>query len=336
MNGKTVLVVGGAGYIGSHMVKDLIQRDYEVVVLDNLCRGHRELVPGGTFIEGDLGDAILLDKIFSRYHITAVMHFAAFSLVGESVERPLIYYRNNVSRTIELLDAMDRHYVNKFIFSSTAAVYGEPIKVPIPESHPCQPTNPYGATKLVIERFLSDCAHSSDLKYISLRYFNAAGADASGMLGERHAPETHLIPLVLQVATGERKNIRIFGADYPTADGTCIRDYVHVTDLTLAHMLALESLLKGGDSAVYNLGNSKGHSVRNVIDIARSVTGHPIPETVADRRAGDPAMLIADSEKIRMDLGWKPNYEDLRTIVETAWNWHQREAKLKFDAISSS
>jgi UDP-glucose 4-epimerase len=335
MNRQTVLVVGGAGYIGSHMVKDLIRRDYEVVVLDNLCRGHRELVPGGTFVEGDLGDATVLNQIFSRHSITAVMHFAAFSLVGESVQKPVAYYRNNVSQTIELLDAMERHRVRMFIFSSTAAVYGEPAKVPIPENHPCQPTNPYGATKVAVERFLADCAQSSGLKYISLRYFNAAGADASGMLGERHEPETHLIPLVLHVAAGERKNIRIFGTDYPTADGTCIRDYVHVSDLTQAHLLALESLLNGGDSAVYNLGNSKGHSVRNVIDIARSVTGHPIPETVADRRAGDPAVLIADSEKIRRELGWKPRYEDLKTIVETAWNWHQREAKLKSDTTSS-
>lgn len=323
---QTILVVGGAGYIGSHMVQDLLRAGYEVVILDNLCRGHRELVPGGTFIEGDLGDPAILDDIFTRHTVTAVMHFAAFSLVGESVEKPLAYYRNNVSRTIELLDAMIRHRVNYFIFSSTAAVYGEPVKVPISEDHPHVPTNPYGATKLAVERLLADCAQGSNLKYIALRYFNAAGADASGKLGERHEPETHLIPLVLQVATGEREKIMIFGTDYPTPDGTCIRDYVHVSDLTQAHLLALESLLKGGDSAAYNLGNSKGYSVRDVIKIARHVTGHPVPEAIADKRAGDPAVLIADSEKIRRELGWKPRYENLETIIETAWNWHKQEA----------
>ena len=323
---QTILVVGGAGYIGSHMVQDLLHAGYKVVILDNLCRGHRELVPGGTFIEGDLGDAALLDQIFSRYSITAVMHFAALSLVAESVEKPLVYYRNNVSRTIELLDAMIRHRINYFIFSSTAAVYGEPVKVPISEDHPHAPANPYGATKLAVERLLADCAQSSRLKYIALRYFNAAGADASGKLGERHEPETHLIPLVLQVATGEREKIRVFGTDYPTPDGTCIRDYVHVSDLTQAHFLALKSLLKGGRSATYNLGNSKGYSVRDVIGIARRVTGHAIPEIVEGKRAGDPAVLIADSEKIRRELGWKPSYEDLETIIETAWKWHKQEA----------
>jgi UDP-glucose 4-epimerase len=306
MNRQTVLVVGGAGYIGSHMVMDLIRRDYEVVVLDNLCRGHRELMPGGTFVEGDLGDATLLDQIFSRHPITAVMHFAAFSLVGESVEKASFYYRNNVSRTIDCLMRWIDTVLGILFFLYCRCTEAGQVQFLKP---PCQPTNPGGATKVAVERFLADCAQSIGLKYISLRYFNAAGADASGMLGERHEPETHLIPLVLHVAAGERKNIRIFGTDYPTADGTCIRDYVHVSDLTQAHILALESLLKGGDSAVYNLGNSTGHSVRNVIDIARTVTGHPIPETVADRRAGDPAILIADSEKIRRELGWKPRYE---------------------------
>lgn len=326
---QVVLVVGGAGYIGSHMVHDLIRAGYGVVVLDNLSRGHRDLIPGGTFFEGDLGDADLLENIFSNHSIAAVMHFAAFSLVGESVENPLGYYRNNVSRTIELLYAMTRHRVRNFIFSSTAAVYGEPIKVPITEDHPCHPTNPYGATKLAVERLLADCAQSYGLKYVSLRYFNAAGADASGKLGERHVPETHLIPLVLQVATGERANIRIFGTDYPTPDGTCVRDYVHVCDLTQAHLLALEYLLKGGDSAIYNLGNSKGYSVREVINTARDVTGHSIPASTAERRTGDPAVLIADSEKICRELGWKPRYEDLATIIETAWTWHQREARFR-------
>ncbi len=330
---QIILVVGGAGYIGSHMVRDLLRAGYGVVVLDNLCRGHRELVPRGTFIEGDLGDAALLDQLFLSHPITAVMHFAAFSLVGESVEKPLVYYRNNVSQTIELLDAMVRHRVRNFIFSSSAAVYGEPIKVPISEDHPCQPTNPYGATKLAVERLLADCAQGGDLKYISLRYFNAAGADESGTMGERHEPETHLIPLLLKVPTGERESITIFGTDYPTPDGTCIRDYIHVSDLTQAHLLALESLLKDGDSAVYNLGNSKGHSVRDVIETARRVTGHSIPAVIGSRRVGDPAVLIADSGKIRRELGWKPRYEELRTIIETAWVWHQREAKLKVNTV---
>lgn len=324
---EAILVVGGAGYIGSHMVLDLLQADYEVVVLDNLSRGHRDLLVGGTFIEGDLGDTILLDSIFSRYRIAAVMHFAAFSLVGESVSNPLDYYRNNVAKTVELLAAMARHGVRCFIFSSTAAVYGEPRAMePLCEDDLCQPTNPYGATKLAAERMLADCAAASDFRYVSLRYFNAAGADPSGRLGERHNPETHLIPLVLKVATGERDDIQIYGTDYPTPDGTCIRDYVHVCDLTQAHLLALEHLLKGGDSAVYNLGNNRGHSVREVIETARQITKHPIHEVSAKRRPGDPAFLVADSRKIRRELGWKPRYESLETVVETAWNWHCREA----------
>jgi UDP-glucose 4-epimerase len=328
---KNILVVGGAGYIGSHMVKDLLRAGYAVVVLDNFSRGYRDSVSGGVMIEGDLGDAPLLDHVFSRHQISAVMHFAAYSLVGESVEKPLVYYRNNVSQTIELIDAMIRHNVNYFIFSSTAAVYGEPVKTPIHEEHPCQPTNPYGATKLAVERMLADCSRASGLRYISLRYFNAAGADTSGTLGERHEPETHLIPLVLKVATGERESIQIFGTDYPTPDGTCIRDYIHVSDLTQAHLLALASLLRDGNCAVYNLGNSRGYSVYDVIMTARHVTGHHIPAITADRRAGDPAELIADSEKIRRELDWRPRYEHLKTIIETAWVWHQREAKLKLD-----
>lgn len=326
---QNILVVGGAGYIGSHMVQDLLRAGYGVIVLDNLSRGHRELVPGGTFVEGDLGDAVLLDKIFSQYAITAVMHFAAYSLVGESVEKPLEYYRNNISRTVELLECMARHRVSYFIFSSTAAVYGEPVKIPIAEDHPCFPTNPYGETKLAVEHLLADCARASDLKYVSLRYFNAAGADSSGKFGERHNPETHLIPLILQVATGERESIKVFGTDYSTVDGTCIRDYVHVSDLTQAHLLALESLLKGGGCAIYNLGNSKGYSVLDVVETARRVTGHAIPTVTADRRAGDPAVLIADSEKIRQSLGWKPHYEELKTIIDTAWIWHRREGESK-------
>jgi len=322
-----ILVVGGAGYIGSHMVKDLLRAGYAVTVLDDLSRGHREMVGDAELIEGDLGNTEILRRIFRAQPVDAVMHFAAHSLVGESVEKPLAYYRNNVARTIELLDSMLTHGVTRFIFSSTAAVYGEPNSVPIDEDHPCQPTNPYGASKRAVERLLADCAPGSGLNYVSLRYFNAAGADTSGTLGERHRPETHLIPLVLQVATGQRDAIRIYGTDYPTPDGTCLRDYVHVSDLTQAHLLALESLIRGSGNAVYNLGNSKGYSVREVIEAARQVTGHDIPVIEAPRRAGDPAVLIADSSRIRRVLGWRPVYEDLSSIIGTAWLWHQREAR---------
>ena len=321
-----ILVVGGAGYIGSHMVKDLLRADYSVITLDDLSKGHRELVPGGLFVEGSLGDSTLLSKIFSDHRIDAVMHFAAYSLVGESVEDPLEYYRNNLARTVELLNAMIRHDVKRFIFSSTAAVYGEPVEVPITEEHPCNPTNPYGATKIAVERMLQDCNSAYGLKYASLRYFNAAGADESGGIGEWHEPETHLVPLILKVATGELENIKIYGTDYPTPDGTCIRDYIHVNDLTQAHMLALEALLAGRDSSVYNLGNSKGYSVGEVIELARKLTGHTIPAIETDRRLGDPAMLVASSDKIRKALGWKPRYGDLETIIKTAWVWHQKLA----------
>ncbi|MHB8533853.1 MAG: UDP-glucose 4-epimerase GalE [Sulfuricaulis sp.] len=330
MSGETILVVGGAGYIGTHMVGDLLRTGYQAVTLDNLSRGHKDLVPGGIFIQGNLGDVSLLDSIFTQYRISAVMHFAAYSLVGESVTSPLDYYRNNVAYTVELLAAMARHRVQNFIFSSTAAVYGEPRSVrPLREDDPHQPTNPYGATKLAVERMLADCAATSSLRYVSLRYFNAAGADPSGTLGERHDPETHLIPLILQVAAGERDAIRIFGTNYSTPDGTCVRDYVHVNDLTQAHLLALRHLLTGGSSAVYNLGNSRGHSVREVIDIARSVTGHAIPSIEADNRTGDPAILVADSGKIRNELGWEPQFESLRTIIETAWVWQSKESRRK-------
>lgn len=329
MTAQKILVVGGAGYIGTHMVKDLLRAGYSVVVLDNLSKGHRELIPGGTFVEGDLGDNALLDRLFTEQDISAVMHFAAFSLVGESVQEPLAYYRNNVARTVELLDAMRRHDITRFIFSSTAAVYGEPVTTPISEDHPNQPTNPYGASKLAVERMLADCAAAYGLRYIALRYFNAAGADAEGGLGERHEPESHLIPLVLQTATGERDAIQIYGEDYPTPDGTCLRDYVHVSDLAQAHLLALESLLGDGANAIYNLGNSKGYSVREVIDIARRITGRPITTRSAARRPGDPAVLVADSRKIRKALGWQPRYEQLEAIIASAWEWHQHEAKRK-------
>ncbi len=326
MTKQTILVIGGAGYIGAHMSKELLRAGYEVLILDDLSRGHRDLLGGGTFYQGDLGDGALLKKIFSAHKVHAVMHFAAYSLVGESVEKPLIYYHNNVARTVQLLQAMVQNGVNHFIFSSTAAVYGEPAKVPIDEDQPRQPTNPYGTSKLTVEHMLEDCARAYGLTYVSLRYFNAAGADAAGGIGERHEPESHLIPLVLQVATGQRENIKIFGTDYPTPDGTCLRDYVHVSDLAQAHLLALRHLLAGGACAAYNLGNSKGYSVREVIETARRITGHAIPAVIAARRPGDPAKLIADSAKIRRELGWKPRYEDLTSIIETAWVWHQREA----------
>jgi len=326
MKKENILVVGGAGYIGSHMVKDLLDADYDVITLDDLSTGHLELLPGGEFIEGSLGDTVLLDKLFSTHKISAVMHFAAFSLVGESVEKPLKYYRNNMATTAELLDSMIRHKVKRFIFSSTAAVYGEPVEIPITESHPCNPTNPYGRSKIAVERMLKDCDSAHGLKYISLRYFNASGADESGDIGERHTNETHLIPLILEVANGRRENINIFGTNYPTHDGTCIRDYIHVSDLTQAHLLALEALLSGGKSAVYNLGNNRGYSVREVIELARKLTGKPIPAIEADRRPGDPAILIASSDKIKKKLSWKPKFEDLENIIKTAWIWHQKEA----------
>jgi UDP-glucose 4-epimerase len=241
------------------------------------------------------------------------------------VENPLKYYRNNLAATTVLLSEMVRHRVKRFIFSSTAAVYGEPLEIPITENHPSNPTNPYGATKIAVERMLHDCDSSYGLKYISLRYFNASGADESGTIGERHTQETHLIPLILKVATGERKDVRIFGTDYPTPDGTCIRDYIHVSDLTGAHLLALQELLSGGESAVYNLGNNQGYSVREVVELAKKVTGKKIPVIEADRRPGDPAILVASSEKIKASLGWKPKFENLETIIKTAWVWHQNE-----------
>jgi UDP-glucose 4-epimerase len=308
------------------MVKDLLDSGHNVITLDDLSTGHRDLLPGGTFVEGDLGDKDILNRLFSTHNISAVMHFAAFSLVGESVENPLKYYRNNLAATTVLLTEMVRHRVNRFIFSSTAAVYGEPLEIPITENHHSNPTNPYGATKIAVERMLHDCDSSYGLKYISLRYFNASGADESGTIGERHTQETHLIPLILKVATGERENVRILGTDYPTPDGTCIRDYIHVSDLTRAHLLALQELLSGGESAVYNLGNNQGYSVREVVELAKKVTGKNIPVVEADRRPGDPAILIASSEKIKASLGWKPKFENLETIIKTAWVWHQNEA----------
>ena len=279
MKKPAILVVGGAGYIGSHMVLDLLRAGYPVVTLDDLSRGHRELVPGGDFIAGDMGDPAVLAQIFKQHPIRAVMHFAAHSQVGESVQQPLEYYRNNVANTISLLQSMQQAGIAHFIFSSTAAVYGEPERTPITEQHPCAPTNPYGNTKLTVEHLLSDVSYATDLSYSVLRYFNAAGADAESAIGERHQPE--------------RDSIKIFGDDYPTADGTCLRDYIHVSDLTQAHLLALESLLNGGSNSTYNLGNSTGYSVRQIIDRARQITGHPIPAITAERSEGDPAIALS-------------------------------------------
>ena len=325
LSNKKILVVGGAGYIGAHMVRQLIKDCFDVVILDNLSTGNRKLVQAGEFIQGDLGDADVLDRLFSRHTFDAVMHFAAFSQVGESMGRPLVYYRNNLAETMSLLDAMVRYDVKRFIFSSTAAVYGEPVAIPIAEDHPCTPTNPYGNTKLAVERMLADCDAAYGMKYTALRYFNAAGADESGEIGELHDPETHLIPIVLRAADGMIDHIRVFGTDYPTTDGTCIRDYVHVNDLAQAHLLALDALLEGGKSSIYNLGCSNGYSVKDVLVKAEAVTGKKISVVEAPRRSGDPAILVASSEKIQRELGWTPIYDNLEKIIQTAWNWHLKQ-----------
>jgi UDP-glucose-4-epimerase GalE len=318
-----VLVAGGAGYIGSHMVKALSEAGHDVAALDDLSTGHRDLVPAGALVEGSVGDPSLVGALIGRGRFDAVLHFAARSLVGESVADPSLYWRNNVGATLTLLEAMRRHGVQRFIFSSSAAVYGEPVRAPVSEDAQCAPTNPYGRTKLAVERILEDFEAAYGLRAARLRYFNAAGADPGGALGERHEPETHLIPLVLECAAGRRAAVSIFGEDYPTPDGTCVRDYVHVSDLCAAHLAALERLLAGGAGGVFNLGNSRGHSVREVIDCARRVTGRPIPAVAAPRRPGDPAVLVADSSRAREALGWRPRHEALEEMVASAWRWHQ-------------
>lgn len=318
-----VLVVGGAGYIGSHMVKLLLEQGEAVVVCDDLSTGYRDAVSGGVFEQGSLADPGFLDGLFSRHRFDAVMHFASFIQVGESVREPAKYYRNNIVNTLNLLDAMLKHQVRRLVFSSSAAVYGEPQATPIPESHPCNPVNPYGLSKWVVEQILRDYDLAYGLKSVCLRYFNAAGADPSGKLGERHEPETHLIPLVLQAAAGRRAAIEVFGRDYPTADGTCVRDYVHVTDLCAAHALALKHLRAGKDSRAFNLGNGNGFSVAQVIAAAARVTGHKIAVKDAPRRPGDPAVLVADARLARAELGWAPEYAELETIVEHAWGWER-------------
>ncbi len=318
-----VLVVGGAGYIGSHMVKLLGQRGFQVTVLDNLCAGHRDAVQGARFVLGDLGERDLLNTLFQAEHFDGVMHFASHIQVGESVREPAKYYLNNVFKTQYLLDAMVAHRVKCFIFSSTAAIFGEPLRVPIDEDHPKQPINPYGRGKWMVEQMLQDYDLAYGLKAVCLRYFNAAGADPEGKLGERHDPETHLIPLVLRAATSQRP-VTVFGTDYDTPDGTCIRDYIHVNDLGEAHLLALQRLWDGVGSAAYNLGNGNGFSVREVIDTARKVTGCEIPVVYGERRPGDPARLVADAHRARADLGWTPRYADLATIIAHAWQWETR------------
>ncbi|MBS2970927.1 UDP-glucose 4-epimerase GalE [Metabacillus sp. KIGAM252] len=324
----SILVCGGAGYIGSHAVSELLDRGEKVIVADSLQKGHIEAVlEGAKLYTGDLRDEAFLRKLFEENEIEAVMHFAADSLVGESVEDPLKYYDNNVYGALSLLKVMKEFGVKKIVFSSTAAAYGEAKNIPIQETEPTEPTNPYGETKLAIEKMLKWSEQAYGLNYMVLRYFNVAGAHMDGKLGEDHQPETHLIPIILQVALGQRDKIMIFGDDYATPDGTCIRDYIHVTDLADAHLLALDSLRKQRVSGTYNLGNGNGFSVKEVIDVARQVTGHPIPAEVAPRRAGDPARLVASSEKVMQELGWKPKYADLHTIIESAWNWFQKNPK---------
>ena len=317
-----VLVVGGAGYIGSHAVRQLTDAGHHVLVYDNLSRGHREAVPDGLLIEGELTDTATLTRVLTEHGIEAVMHFAAFALVNESVNDPSLYYQNNVVATLSLLEAMRLADVKKFVFSSTTATYGEPDQVPISEDTPQRPINPYGFTKLVIEQALADYAEAYGMGYAALRYFNAAGAHPDGTIGEDHEPETHLIPIVLQVALGQRDSITIFGNDYQTSDGTCVRDYVHVNDLADAHLKALDKI-RPSTGICLNLGTGRGTSVREIIDACREVTGHAIPEKIGQRREGDPSELVADASRAQDQLGWKPQYVDVRSIVETAWRWHQ-------------
>ncbi|OKH43918.1 UDP-glucose 4-epimerase GalE [Calothrix sp. HK-06] len=324
---STILVTGGAGYIGTHAVLSLKNAGYEVIVLDNLSYGHRELVEEVLkvkLIVGDTNDRALLDNIFSNHNIEAVMHFAAFIAVGESVTDPAKYYRNNVTGTLTLLEAMVNASIKKFIFSSTCALYGVPKFIPLTEDHPIDPISPYATSKWMVERILSDFDIAYNLKSVRFRYFNAAGADPDGKLGEDHEPETHLIPLVLLAALGKRESIYIFGTDYPTEDKTCIRDYIHVADLAQAHVLGLEYLLKGGESEVFNLGNGNGFSVREVIETAKQVTEKELKIVERERRPGDPPILVGSSEKARKVLGWRPQYADLKKIISHAWQWHNK------------
>ena len=320
----SVLVLGGAGYIGSHTVYELIERGEDVIVADNLQTGHIEAVhKQARFYKGDIRDKNFLDEIFKKEKIDAVIHFAANSLVGESMTDPLKYYDNNLYGTMVLLKSMVENGIDKIVFSSTAAVYGEPENIPILETDRTEPTNTYGETKLSMEKMFKWVSRAHNLRYVSLRYFNACGAHVSGKIGEAHNPESHLIPLILQVPNGQRKEVSIFGDDYPTKDGTCIRDYIHVTDLAQAHILAVDYLRKGNSSDIFNLGNGVGFTVKEVIETARKVTEHPLPAVISPRRAGDPAQLIASSEKAKAVLGWKPQHADIEEIIATAWKWHK-------------
>lgn len=318
-----ILVLGGAGYIGSHAVDQLIEQGKQVVVVDNLLTGHRQAIhPAATFYEGDIRDKAFLQSVFEKETIDGVIHFAASSLVGESVEKPLKYFNNNVYGIQVLLEVMKEHQVKHIVFSSTAATYGEPDHSPITEETPTNPKNPYGESKLIMEKMMRWCDEAYGMKYVALRYFNVAGAKSDASIGEDHDPETHLVPIILQAALGQRKEVAIFGEDYDTPDGTCVRDYVHVEDLIAAHLLALEYLQKGNESNVFNLGSNHGYSVKEMVEAARNVTKKEIPARVAPRRAGDPSTLVASSEKARKVLGWKPVYTDVEAIIETAWNWH--------------
>ncbi|WP_308575317.1 UDP-glucose 4-epimerase GalE [uncultured Methanosphaera sp.] len=319
-----ILIVGGAGYIGSHVNKALNEAGYETIILDNLSYGHKESIKWGTFVKCNLADVNKVDEIFTKYDITAVMHFSSFIDVGESVTNPEKYYYNNVVNTMNLLHVMLKHDVKKFIFSSTCATYGIPQKIPLVEDHPQNPINPYGMTKLMVEKILHDYDEAYGLKSVILRYFNASGADKTAEIGEWHNPETHLIPLILDAALGKREDIKIFGTDYDTPDGTCIRDYIHVTDLADAHIRSLKYLEDNNESNQFNLGNGLGFSVREVIESVKNVTGRDFKVTETTRREGDPAILIGSSEKANKILGWNPQYTNIDQIVETAWKWHQK------------
>jgi UDP-glucose-4-epimerase GalE len=321
--GENILVVGGAGYIGAHMCKLLAAKGFVPVVLDNLSTGHRNAVKWGPLVEGNMGDPVVLDRIFSDYAIAAVMHFAAFINVGDSVEQPLAYYHNNVGQTLVLLRTMLARGITRLIFSSTAAVYGDPLTSPITESHSKNPINPYGQGKLMVEQILEDLRRAHGFESIAFRYFNAAGADPDGEIGEDHHPETHLIPNILNAVLQKQGRLSVFGDDYDTPDGTCIRDYIHVADLVSVHFTGLDRLLAGKPGGCYNLGNGKGYSVKEVLDTAGSVTGCHIPVRIGPRRAGDSAQLVSSSKLAMRELDWKPQYADIRAIVETAWNWHK-------------
>jgi UDP-glucose-4-epimerase GalE len=321
-----VLVAGGAGYIGSHAVRLFLERGHQAWVYDNLCFGHRAAVPADRLIVGDLNETHRIDQVLLEHRIDAVVHFAAFTFVGESVQQPAKYYQNNVVNTLNLMECLRRHNVSRFVFSSTAATFGTPEQMPITEETPQRPINPYGASKLAIERALADYSRAYQWGFAPLRYFNAAGARADGSIGEDHTPETHLIPLIIQAILGQRPHIEIFGTDYPTPDGTCIRDYIHVDDLAEAHLLALEKL-EPGKQMHYNLGIGHGYSVREVIHAVETVTGKKVPVKEGPRRSGDPPVLVASSDRIQKELGWKPRYTDIQAIVETAWNWHRTHPK---------